>query len=94
MVRVSKVGTTVVVGAAVESVGAAAGAPPPAPSFQNSPAMTTTAPKTRDNGERFENATNAAFLEQGKGAPCPDTATLASRLTEAEKNLQAAFPTR
>ena len=56
--------------------------------------MTTTAPKTRDNGERFENATNAAFLEQGKGAPCPDAATLASRLTEAEKNLQAAFPTR
>ena len=57
-------------------------------------AMTTTAPKTRDNGERFENATNAAFLEQGKGAPCPDGATLSARLGEAEKRLQAAFPAR
>ena len=57
-------------------------------------AMTTTAPKTRDNGERFENATNAAFLEQGKGAPCPDAATLAARLAEAEKSLQAVFPSR
>jgi hypothetical protein len=57
-------------------------------------AMTTTAPKTRDNGERFENATNAAFLEQGKGAACPDAAALAARLAEAEKRLQAAFPTR
>lgn len=57
-------------------------------------AMTTTAPKTRDNGERFETSTNAAFLDQGKGAPCPDAATLAARLTEAEKRLQAAFPAR
>lgn len=55
-------------------------------------AMQTTAPKTRTNGEAFENATNAAYLEQGKERPCPDTATLAARLTEAEKQLQAAFP--
>lgn len=57
-------------------------------------AMTTTAPKTRGNGELFENATNAAYLEQGKGATCPDAATLASRLGDAEKRLQAAFPAR
>jgi hypothetical protein len=55
-------------------------------------AVTTTAPKTRANGEAFENATNAAYLEQGKGAPCPDTAGLNAALGDAEKNLQAAFP--
>ena len=54
----------------------------------------TAAPKTRDYGEIFENATNAAYLEQGKGAACPDAATLASRLGDAEKRLQAAFPAR
>lgn len=56
-------------------------------------AVQTAAPKTRANGEAFEAATNAAYLEQGKGAPCPDAATLAGRLGEAEKQLQAAFPT-
>src|SRR5512145_2891577 len=56
-------------------------------------AVQTTAPKTRANGEIFEEATNAAYLEQGKGAPCPDAATLASRLGDAEKQLQDAFPT-
>ena len=55
-------------------------------------AVQTTAPKTRANGEAFEAATNAAYLEQGKGATCPDAATLAGRLGEAEKQLQAAFP--
>jgi hypothetical protein len=55
-------------------------------------AVQTTAPKTRANGELFENATNAAFLEQGKGAVCPDTASFSKALGEAEKNLQAAFP--
>ena len=55
-------------------------------------AVTTTAPKTRANGEVFENATNAAYLEQGKGRPCPDVASLVKRLNEAEKNLGAAFP--
>jgi hypothetical protein len=51
-------------------------------------------PKTREIGEIFENATNAAFLEQGKGkTACPDAATLASNpLAAAEKRLQAAFP--
>ena len=55
-------------------------------------AVQTTAPKTRANGELFENATNAAYLEQGKGAACPDTASFSKALGEAEKNLQAAFP--
>ena len=55
-------------------------------------AVQTTAPKTRANGELFENATNAAFLDQGKGAVCPDTASFSKALGEAEKNLQAAFP--
>ena len=54
-------------------------------------AITTTAPKTRANGETFENATNAAFLEQGKGAACPDAGEFAAALGAAEKNLQAAF---
>ncbi len=57
-------------------------------------AVTTTAPKTRTNGELFENATNTAYLEQGKGHPCPEVATLVKRLNEAEKNLSAAFPTK
>ena len=55
-------------------------------------AVTTTAPKTRANGETFENATNAAYLEQGKGAPCPDASALNAALGDAEKKLQAAFP--
>jgi hypothetical protein len=56
-------------------------------------AMTTTAPKTRSNGEAFENATNAAYLEQGKGGACPAAGELAAALGSAEKNLQAAFAT-
>ena len=55
-------------------------------------AIQTTAPKTRANGELFETATNAAYLEQGKGATCPDAASLSNRLNAAEKDLQAAFP--
>lgn len=54
-------------------------------------AVQTTAPKTRAYGEAFENATNAAYLEQGKGLPCPDAPTLTKRLSEAESRLQAAF---
>jgi hypothetical protein len=52
----------------------------------------TTAPKTRAIGESFEQATSAAFLDQGKGRNCPDAATLAGLLETAEKDLQAAFP--
>ena len=54
-------------------------------------ALVTTAPKTRANGEIFENATNAAYLEQGKGVTCPDAATLAQLVDAAEKGLQSAF---
>jgi len=56
-------------------------------------ALVTGAPKTRANGEIFENATNAAYLEQGKGAACPDAATLSSLIGAAEKGLQSAFST-
>lgn len=56
-------------------------------------AIVTTAPKTRDIGETFEQATNTAYLAQGNSKhPCPDGATLASRITAGEKRLQAAFP--
>lgn len=55
--------------------------------------VVTTAPKTREIGEVFENATNAAYLEQGKSlTPCPDGATLSGRIAASEKRLQAAFP--
>ena len=43
--------------------------------------------------EAFENATSAAFLEQGKGAACPSAGEFATALGTAEKNLQAAFTT-
>ena len=55
-------------------------------------AVTTSAPKTRANGEAFENATNAAYLEQGKVARCPNTAGFDAALGDAQKQLQAAFP--
>lgn len=55
-------------------------------------AMVTIAPKTRGYGEAFENATNAAYLEQGKGAACPDAASLASNIAAAEQRLKAEFP--
>ena len=54
-------------------------------------ALVTSAPKTRANGETFENATNAAYLEQGKGAACPDLVTLKQLLEAAEKGLEPAF---
>ena len=53
-------------------------------------AVVTTAPKTRGYGEVFENATNASYLDQGKGGKCPDAATLASKMT-AEKQMQESF---
>jgi len=57
-------------------------------------AMITTAPKTRANGELFENATQGAYLEHGKGGTCPDATAFAGRLAEAEQRLQAAFTAR
>lgn len=53
-------------------------------------AVQTTAPKTRANGETFEQATSAAFIEQGS-ADCPDVATLNARLGEAEQQLQKIY---
>lgn len=64
----------------------------PAISSRARNAVTTTAPKTRENGEIFENASNAAFLEQGKGGKCPAGSALAQQLAEAEKQLVTAFP--
>ena len=63
----------------------------PAISSRARNALVTGAPKTRGNGEIFENATNAAYLEQGKGVACPDAATLAQLVDAAEKGLQSAF---
>lgn len=54
-------------------------------------AVVTTAPKTRGYGEIFENATNQAYLEQGKGGTCPDAASLTSNMAAAEKRMQASF---
>lgn len=53
-------------------------------------AVQTSVAKTRENGERFEAATNAAFLAQGQGKACPDAATLAQRLERAEQQLVGA----
>ena len=50
-------------------------------------AVQTGVAKTRENGERFEAATNAAFLAQGQDKACPDAATLAKRLEHAEHQL-------
>ncbi len=55
-------------------------------------AVITGTPKTRNYGEIFETATNAAFLAQGKGGICPDALTLKAQLEAAETKLQAAFP--
>ena len=34
---------------------------------------------------------NASYLDQGKGGKCPDAATLASKMTAAEKQMQESF---
>ena len=55
-------------------------------------AITSSAPKTRGNGEIFEESTNASYLEFGKSQKtCPDAATLVKQLNDAEKRLSAAF---
>ncbi|MDY0011871.1 MAG: hypothetical protein RBS40_03140 [Rhodocyclaceae bacterium] len=46
-------------------------------------------PRTRDNGARFEAATQSAFLAQGQAAPCPDDATLTTRINALEARLPA-----
>ena len=51
------------------------------------------APKTRRYGELFEEATNTAFLTQGKDQDrCPSSAELSEKLAELAGRLQAALP--
>jgi hypothetical protein len=50
-------------------------------------------PKTRRYGEVFEEATHAAFLEQGKNADsCPIAHDFAGRLSALATRLQATLP--
>lgn len=83
--------------AAVEALGRVNGlalaCQQPALSSRARNAVITVAPKTRGYGEAFEAATSAAFLEQGKGASCPDAIGLNQQLAAAEARLKAAFPT-
>ncbi|WP_412478589.1 hypothetical protein [Azonexus sp. IMCC34839] len=65
----------------------------PALSSRARNAVQTGAPKTRAYGEAFENATNAAFLAQGKGV-CPSANELSAQLGAAESALSKAFPAR
>lgn len=56
-------------------------------------AIVTSAPKTRDIGEIFEAATNTGYLKFGNDQKtCPDSATLAQQIIDAEKRLSAALP--
>lgn len=51
------------------------------------------APKTRRYGELFEEATNAAFLTQGKDTDgCPKAVEFSARLAELGGRLQATLP--
>lgn len=50
------------------------------------------APKTRRYGEIYEEATNAAFLAQGKSANCPPSAEFTTRLGDIAGRLQAVLP--
>ena len=54
--------------------------------------IVTVAPKSREIGETYEQASNAAFLAQGRGQACPDGRTLAKRIEAAEARLKAAYP--
>lgn len=51
------------------------------------------APKTRRYGELFEEATNAAYLEQGKDQDgCPKRVEFAAKISELSGRLQATLP--
>lgn len=50
------------------------------------------APKARRYGEAFEEATNAAFLAQGKEDGCPQSAELTGKLGELASRLQTTLP--
>jgi len=63
-----------------------------ATSSQAKALMIRHAPKTRRYGEVFEEATNSAFLTQGKDQDsCPQPAEFAGKLGELGARLQAAF---
>jgi len=64
-----------------------------ATSSQSKQLMIRHAPKTRRYGELFEEATNAAFLRQGKDQDaCPQAAEFAARLAELAGRLQSTLP--
>ena len=48
-------------------------------------------PKTRANGEVFEQATNAAFLRQHQGLACPSATDMQARVDTLENRLVAHF---
>ena len=54
-------------------------------------AVVSHAPKTREVGETFEQATNMAFLGYGDNAVCPDGKTLAERVDAGIAELKAAY---
>lgn len=57
-------------------------------------AVVSYAPKTREAGEVFEQATNMAFLGYGDGSVCPDARTLSGKVDEAIADLKAAYNTK
>lgn len=62
-------------------------------SGQSKSLMIKHAPKTRRYGEAFEEATNAAYLEQGKDQDgCPKPVEFSARLSELSGRLQATLP--
>lgn len=62
-------------------------------SAQSKSLMIKHAPKTRRYGEIFEEATNDAYLEQGKDQDtCLKPAEFAARLSELSARLQATLP--
>lgn len=81
--------------AAVESIGRLNGialaCQQPALVARTRNAIVTTAAKTRDVGETFEKATNAAYLAQGQNGRCPDAVTLAAEIEVAEARLLANY---
>lgn len=66
----------------------------PALSARAGDAVVATAPKDRLTGSVFEEATNSAYLGQGRSGarPCPDGKGLAERIAAAEQELKRQFP--
>jgi hypothetical protein len=66
----------------------------PALSVRAGDAVVTSAPKERLTGSVFEEATNSAYLGQGRSGarPCPDGKGLADQIAVAEQELKRQFP--